>query len=342
MELKDVRVSLFDDPLSLRLVPGEFSLAVVTRVEDIKVHPGQSGQMQITNLRLIWYLARTPNVNTSVGYRTIQAHSITSSVQPGTALTEVLFLRCKDGYTSYEFIFSVMKSEPSVFRYFTLALENHVNSSVLREQKLRSSIVVDGNVVLLPEEQVMLTLDGISNFAGDTAKVGKAIVTNFRFIWYSGIVSNFNVSIPLVLLPPLKSKRSARYGRALYVKFISGGSNFLYGFTISPEEKLKEFTTNLEQIRVAAVRMPRLTPPLDITERVVAMPEPQGEEELVILETDVAVRYLPCDLVGRAPSGAVVFDKALGLAVESLPDGDSVSERWRIASSTPLLGIDDM
>jgi hypothetical protein len=44
------------------------------------------------------------------------------------------------------------------------------------EQKLRSSIVVDGNGVLLPAEQVMLTLDGISIFAGEVA--------DFRFVWF--------------------------------------------------------------------------------------------------------------------------------------------------------------
>jgi hypothetical protein len=342
VELKDARISLFEDPLTTRLVAGEFSLAIVTRVEDIKVHPGQAGQLQITNIRLIWFLPRSPNVNASIGYRTIQTSSVSNSVQSGASLTEVLFLKCKEGYATYEFIFGAARSDPSVFRFFTIAYENYVNSSVLREQKLRSSIVLDGNVALLPDEQVMLTLDGLSNFAGETAKVGKAIVTNFRFVWYSGIVSNFNVSIPLILLPPLKSTRSARYGRALYLKFNSGHSNFLYGFTISPEEKLKDFTRNFEKIRQAAIRMPRLTPPLDAKQRVVRVHEIQAEEDLVIVDPNPAVRYLPCDLVGRAQGGAVVFDKSLGLAIESLPEGETLSERWRTASTTPLVGIDEM
>jgi Bardet-Biedl syndrome 5 protein len=257
-------------------------------------------------------------------------------------LTDVLFLRCKENFTSYEFIFSAARSDPSVFRFFLIAHQNYASSTILREQRLRSSIVLDGNVVMLPDEQVILTLDGISNFAGDTAKVGKAIVTNFRFVWYSGIVSNFNVSIPLILLPPLKSTRSSRYGRALYLKFQSNHSSFLYGFTISPEEKLREFTRNFEQIRQAAVRMPRLTPPLDVRQRVVKVPEAPGEEDLVIIEANPAVRYLPCDLVGKAQGGAVTFDRALGLAVEGLPEGETLSERWRVASTTPLVGIDDM
>jgi hypothetical protein len=56
-------------------------------------------------------------------------------------------------------------------------------------------------------------------------------------------------------------------------------------------KQVRQFTRNLEQIRIAAARLPRLTPPLDVRERAVRI--------LVPPEADPAVRYIPCDLVEK-------------------------------------------
>ena len=84
----------------------------------------------------------------------------------------------------------MQKSEQSVFRFLEIALKNYDSSPLFREQKLRSSLIKEGNLVLLENEQVMLEMDGIANFSGEVAKVGTAIVTNYRYVWYSEIVSN--------------------------------------------------------------------------------------------------------------------------------------------------------
>ena len=337
---KDAQVRMFQDPHEITMIPGETALALVARVEDVKVHPGEYGQLQITNIRLIWFFPRAANVNISIGYRAITSHTISSCVSNGANQTEVLLIRCQEGNKTYEFIFNAAKSEQSVFRFFEMALKNYEASPLLREQKLRSSLIREGNLVLLQDEQVMIHMDGVANFSGEVAKIGTAIVTNYRFVWYSEIVSNFNVSIPLILLPELKVIRSKRFGKCLYLKICSGGSNYMYGFTIQPEEKLVEFTNSLEKIRAGAARMPTLTPPLKIQSKVVEQPPPIVDEDLELLDNEPGLRYLPCDTVA-ASDAAAVFDKALGLAIEALPEDETISEKWKKASESPLPDLEE-
>ncbi|KAK8870567.1 Bardet-Biedl syndrome 5 protein [Tritrichomonas musculus] len=341
---KEAQVRTFQSPEDLKLIPGETTYAIITRVEDCKSHPGQFGQIQITNIRLIWYIPKAIKINVSIGYRSLISYNMSEAVQPGVGPSEVLFIRCKEAARNLEFIFSVAKSKQSLFRFFETAVKNFESSPLLREQKLRSSFIKDGNLLLLNGEQVMKKVDGIANFSGDVAKVGTAIVTNFRFVWYSEIVSNFNVSVPLILLPELKASKSRRYGRCLYLKINSNGVNYMYGFTLQPEDALIEFTNELEKIRSAAARKPLLTPPLAMTKVEQALPPPQVQEDLELQEVDPSLLYLPCDIIesDKKSSSSIVFDKALGLAIEALPSGDSLSERWNAASNTPLVDVDDL
>lgn len=339
---KDTQVRLFQEVSEMKLIPGETSIAIIARVEDVKAHPGQFGQVQITNIRIIWYIPRNPNINFSVGFKTLVNYYVTDTIQQGSGQSETLFIRCKDGPKTYEFIFSVAKSKQSMFRFFQRAVKTYEESPLLREQKLRSSLIKDGSLVLLPGEQVMLQLDGVANFSGDVAKLGTAIVTNYRFVWYSEIVSNFNVSIPLILLPLLKCSNSRRYGKCIYLKIISNGTNFMYGFTVQPQEKLVSFTKAFEKIRQAALRVPLLTLPCGIENEVIDAPPESVEEDLSLQDVDPSVLYLPADVIQEQNVGTIVYDKTLGLAIESLPEGASLTDKWKAASNTPLVDIDEL
>lgn len=338
---KDCQVRLFQDPSETRLIPGETSVAIISRVEDVKAHPGQYGQGQVTNIRFIWYLQKMPTVNASIGFNNIQNYKIQISTQSLNGGTETLFIHAKDSDKSYEFIFQVAKASTSVFRFFEMALKNYLSSLLFREQRLRSAIINNGSLVLLPNEQVMMQIDGISNFSGDVAKIGSAMVTNLRFIWYSEIVSNFNVSIPLIILPQFKVSESKRFGRCFYLRLYSGGSKYMYGFLITPESKLDDFVRAAERIRQTAIARPVLTPPLALEKRIeVEAPPVQVEEEFDLEEADRALMYIPCTEGDVGPSGGVVFDKALGLSIESLPEGVTLHQKWNDASTTPLVVVD--
>jgi hypothetical protein len=233
-------------------------------------------------------------------------------------------------------MFSAARVTPSVFRYFELGHKNYLKTPLLREQRLRSCVLQDGNLIMLHNEQVMVVRDGLANFSGETAKVGKAIVTNLRFVWYSEIVSNFNVTIPHILLPELRCVRSRRFGKAFFLKLSCNGGVFVYGFTCQPEDQLVEFVAACEKIRAAAARMPMLTLPINIPQTTAEQPPPETEEDLAIVENDPALRYLPSDAT-KPSSGSIVFHQVLGLSIEALPEGETLSERWNAAAQKSFM-----
>ena len=107
---KDFQVRLFQNPIELRLIPGEVIHTLISRVEDSKAHPGQYGQIQITNIRLIWYMPHTSNINISIGYHAIQGARITEGSQVGIGRSESLFIRCRESTQLYEFVFVLQKA----------------------------------------------------------------------------------------------------------------------------------------------------------------------------------------------------------------------------------------
>jgi hypothetical protein len=331
IELKDEQVGLCDDQACRDLIPGEFLVASIPNAEDVKVHPGMIGQLDVTNLRLIWHLPSSRHVTLSIGYATIINCSVSNSIRPGSCTTEVLFLRCKLSRDFFEFIFSTPRTNPSCFGYVKRALANHAHSTPLRQHKLRTTMIRDNQLVMQPGEQVMVELDGLLNFSKDGAKTGKGMVTNYRFVWHSLTIASFNVSIPLILLPSLRASKSERFGRALYLPVLARTGKHLYGFTMTPPERLIEFARKLEAIRVAAVRIPRLTPPLPTIIVEATQKVTRQEENLEFCENDSVMRYLPCDLTGKIGTGTVAFDKSLGLTVERPPNGDNWFGKWQRA-----------
>lgn len=337
-QTKDSSVLFFQNPDALKLVKGEQNIVILSRVEDSKGHPGQFGQGQITNIRFFWYIQKKPTLNCSIGYNTILSHKISTSGN-----YETLLLRCKEEGKSYEFLFSMLKSSSSAFKIFEIALKNYQDSIFFRQQVLRSAIIKNGTLKLLPGEQAMLTMDGLSNFCGDSAKIGTSILTNLRFIWYSEVVSNFNVSIPHIILPKFKVTDSKRFGKSFFINLFISGTQFLYGFTISPEEKLVEFVESAEKIRLSAIQKPVLTPPLvlDITQQPKKEVNPVVEEDFAVEEIDPSLRYIPCDDT-NTPSQNIVYDANLGLSIEELPKDVSLSKRWAEVGATPLSTVDHL
>jgi hypothetical protein len=194
---------------------------------------------------------------------------------------------------------------------------------------------------MLPDEQVMVEVNGLTNFAKNSAKTGKGIITNLRFVWFSITVCNFNISVPLILIASLKLTSSSRFGKALYLTLCSG--SFKFGFTLNSSEQLIEFTKKLENIRKGALRMPRLTPPLSIPQKVADKCEAGDLEKIEMVDDDdPMLKYIPYDFVQKAESATVAFDKALGLAIERPLGSSAVLKKWDTASRMPLVCFEEM
>jgi hypothetical protein len=85
---------------------------------------------------------------------------------------------------------------------------------------------------------------------------------------------------------------------------------------LEPPEELIEFVGKFEAIRIAALRIPRLTPPLEIQPVAIRTQKQDEQEDLEFLEIDSMVKYLPFEITEKPGSTSVSFDKVLGLTVE--------------------------
>jgi Bardet-Biedl syndrome 5 protein len=124
-------------------------------VEDSKGNNGDLGNLIITNLRLIWYSTTNQRTNLSVGFDCILNTEIkeTNSAIKGNALA--LYLRTRYQQARFEFIFSsLVKNSPRLFTSFQAVIRSYETTKLFRDVKLRSAIVQEKSLILLPHEEV--------------------------------------------------------------------------------------------------------------------------------------------------------------------------------------------
>ena len=74
----------------------------------------------------------------------------------------------------------------------------YATSKVYRDLKLRSAILQDKQLKILPKEQITSTVHGVWNLSSDQGNLGTAIITNVRVVWYAQMNELFNISIPYI------------------------------------------------------------------------------------------------------------------------------------------------
>lgn len=61
---------------------------------------------------------------------------------------------------------------------------------------MRGSIVKEGELILLPQEELYTRVDGVWNLSSDQGNLGTFFLTNVRIVWHANLAANFNVSLP--------------------------------------------------------------------------------------------------------------------------------------------------
>ncbi len=69
-------------------------------------------------------------------------------------------------------------------------------SKLYRDLRLRGSIVRDGDLIMLPLEELYSKTNGVWNLSSDQGNLGTFFMTNVRLVWHATLASNFNVSVP--------------------------------------------------------------------------------------------------------------------------------------------------
>ncbi|XP_064229421.1 kelch-like protein 41 isoform X3 [Aotus nancymaae] len=224
-EDRDVRFDLSAQQMKTR--PGEVLIDCLDSIEDTKGNNGDRGRLLVTNLRILWHSLALPRVNVSVGYNCILNITTRTANSKLRGQTEALYILTKCNSTRFEFIFTnLVPGSPRLFTSVMAVHRAYETSKMYRDFKLRSALIQNKQLRLLPQEHVYDKINGVWNLSSDQGNLGTFFITNVRIVWHANMNDSFNVSIP-------------------YLQ-ISGG--YVLGFKIDPVEKLQESVKEINSL----------------------------------------------------------------------------------------------
>ncbi|WKX99520.1 hypothetical protein Q1695_014419 [Nippostrongylus brasiliensis] len=340
---KEIRFDV--DHRMLRLVPGEVQIDRVDMVEDTKGNNGDRGVMRITNLRIIWYASSMPRINLSIGYSNItglQSREVASKVRGTEVEALYVMARAPNSSTKFEFIFTAMTSgmHSKMFNTVNSVHRAYETTKLYRELKMRGAIVDDSaNLKLLPLEQLVEKVTGVWNLSTDQGTLGCFVITNIRLVWFASTNSLYNVSVPYLQLFCCRIRES-KFGLALVIETTTQSGEYVLGFRIDPSERLQQVCTAIQALHRAS----NLRPIFGVTFHKDKPPSPrensveQGNEqdeegdgsEQKQLRTDAFAAYFSDGATASEERRPPVFSDELGLAVEQLKPGFTITDLWNI------------
>ena len=196
---------------------GEAIIDSINSVEDTKGNNGERGSLIVTNLRLLWVSHANSKVNLSVGFNTIVSATIKTARSKLRGHTQALCVLAQFA-TRFEFIFtSLVRNSPRLFTTVQSVLRSYETSKLYRDLKLRGSTIREGQLVLLPQEQIVSKIQGVWNLSSEQGNLGSFFLTNVRVVWHANLAPNFNVSLPYIQIRSIRV-RDSRFGRALVIE----------------------------------------------------------------------------------------------------------------------------
>ncbi|GMR42704.1 hypothetical protein PMAYCL1PPCAC_12899 [Pristionchus mayeri] len=331
------------DTRMLRLIPGELTLDRIENVEDTKGNNGDRGIFRITNLRLIWHAQAMPRINLSIGLNTVHAIYSKKASSKIKGETESMYVTAKAPQTKFEFVFTALGTAQAVSRLFSTVNSIHrayETTRLYRELKMRGPIVdEDGRLRILPGEQQIDRIEGVWNLSSEQGNLGVMICTNLRVVWFATMSVGYNVSIPYMQLAECKV-RDSKFGLALVINTTPTSGEYILGFRIDPEEKLKIASKSIASLAKAAALKPFFgisinrksftsSPERKQRESDTHSDEESGEIAIRATRVDAFAAYFSDGLVASEPRGPV-FNEDLGLAVEQLRPGFTLAQLWEV------------
>ncbi|XP_060603512.1 Bardet-Biedl syndrome 5 protein-like [Ruditapes philippinarum] len=331
-EDRDVRFDI--NPNQMKMRPGEKLIDKMDAVEDTKGNNGERGIMHKTNLRLIWHSLNMPRVNLFNLFIFVIDIKILIVFQKLRGTTEALYVLTKCNNTRFEFIFTnLIPGSPRLFTTVISVHRAYETSKLYRDLKLRGALIQNKQLRLLPQEQVYDKVSGVWNLSSDQGNLGTYFITNVRLVWHANINESFNVSIPYLQMKTIKI-RDSKFGLALVVESSAQSGGYVLGFRIDPVEKLQQVHKEIQSLHKVYSTCPVFGVEFEEDER------PQGLDELTIErvqddveietdgQTDAFAAYFADGNKDRDRDP--VYSEELGLAVEKLKDGFTLSGLWEV------------
>jgi Bardet-Biedl syndrome 5 protein len=327
----------FDVPATaMQLRKGEVTIDSINSVEDTKGNNGERGSLEITNLRLLWASHKSVRTNLSIGYSCVQTIKIRTATSKLRGNTQALYIMTKYANSRFEFIFtSLVKASPRLFTTVQAVFRSYETTKLYRELKLRGAIIKEKDLLLLPHEQVYTRLNGVWNLSSDQGNLGTFFVTNVRVVWHANLAENFNVSIPYMQINSARI-RSSKFGPALVIETSVASGGYILGFRVDPEERLHELFKEIQSLHSVFSASPIYGVDYELEDKpagLEALKQPRTMDDVEIEEDhassmDAFAAYYAA--VNKHQDRPPVYNRDLGLAVESLPDGFSVNDLWYV------------
>ncbi|XP_021563426.1 Bardet-Biedl syndrome 5 protein isoform X4 [Carlito syrichta] len=165
-EDRDVRFDVSSQQMKTR--PGEVLIDCLDSIEDTKGNNGDRGRLLVTNLRIIWHSLALPRVNLSIGYNCILNITTRTANSKLRGQTEALYILTKCNSTRFEFIFTnLVPGSPRLFTSVIAVHRAYETSKMYRDFKLRSALIQNKQLRLLPQEHVYDKINGVWNLSSD-------------------------------------------------------------------------------------------------------------------------------------------------------------------------------
>jgi Bardet-Biedl syndrome 5 protein len=339
---REIKFDVAESFLELRT--GEFQIDRMGRVEDTKGNNGESGELVVTNLRILWIASRRARTNLSVGYNSIVSINIKSASSRLRGRTQALYVMTKFQGSRFEFIFTnLVNDSPRLFTTVQAVFRAYDTSKLYRDLKLRGAIIADKELKLLPKEEVYNKIPGVWNLSNDRGNLGTFHVTNVRVVWHANAAENFNVSVPYVQIRSA-TLRESKFGRCLVINTTQRSGGYVLGFRVEPAERLPTVHQEIDALLRVFGQNPVFGVEFSVEEKAESI-----ERVTVARESDdveivderggednadaFAAYYAEGGDRGGAGAGErePTFDPTLGLAVEPLPEGTTPAQLWNIA-----------
>jgi Bardet-Biedl syndrome 5 protein len=169
--------------------------------------------------------------------------------------SDALFILTSTPKQRFEFIFTDYGTNPTHFAPVFEIYKIYQSTSLYRELKLRGAILTDGQLGILPQEQVYKQLSGVYNLSSDQGNLGVFIITNVRLVWFADANSNFNISLPFMQIISLRLRES-KYGLALVIQTAQTAGNYVLGFRVDPASRLQEVYKEISSLHTVYSQSP--------------------------------------------------------------------------------------
>ena len=268
------------------------------------------------------------------------------------SIIDALYILTTTPKQRFEFIFTDYGTNPTHFASVFEIYRIYQSTSLYRELKLRGAILTDGQLNILPQEQVYKQMNGVYNLSSDQGNLGVFIITNIRLVWFADANGSFNISLPFMQMSSLRLRES-KYGLALVIQTATTAGNYVLGFRIDPQEKLQEVYKEISTLHTVYSQTPIFGVNYDFKPTVMhlqmffpLMPWKLQDKEEDPLRIDdipeldnVASSEINSKFTAYLSQGdsekhrQPFYCKELGFAMEKLRDGYTIKDLWNVMGS---------